>query len=547
MPSKRETESRTTKAEDPAGGIPLGPADAFIRLAEALTGTPVKDATHEDRSALSTILSHSERKIDRSQLNEMLLLVNKDRLTKAFFDHFFGNDCSIGSLPSCVEKFQKTAMRRYGNFIFAYRKLSRIADRDELLRELEDVAATPVDLRQEFEARVPPLIEIKLIPRDETYLVGYLSAAGITADLGTTAFLLKILASTRKTTSWKQLSREVDRAAQEHARPDLRRVLASFQRRHAGGSVAQFRGYLRKANRHFKGLSSRLHEIQEQARINQNIYLTWDHMDVYFATSMRKRWEFEELHDFVANVMGRSQFKGVRHFDPTQAYMSSRIDKGLVESLMLKRARCTVYMVQDTDTLGKDSELAATLAQGKPVIAYVPKVTEEERAAALRGGDLSMVHDRLRFVRFVDDAFDSSLDEEAVAHRMWRTTSDELRDVTAAEHDWLNGLCKKIAAAEVRMYERRARTLTESHPLALQVNLQTGVANGVLVVRTADQCAELLAKILHNELEFDLKDEEGMWLLSERISGSVFRAVSKNRRLTNCFWNFYKGPDAIRP
>jgi hypothetical protein len=70
----------------------------------------------------------------------------------------------------------------------------------------------------------------------------------------------------------------------------------------------------------------------------------------------------------------------LRHIDPTQAFTKDRVDKGLVESLMLKRAKCMVYSVQDTDTLGKGSELAATLAQGKPVIAYVPAVAVDARA-----------------------------------------------------------------------------------------------------------------------------------------------------------------------
>src|SRR6202035_3394250 len=72
----------------------------------------------------------------------------------------------------------------------------------------------------------------------------------------------------------------------------------------------------------------------------------------------------------------------LRYFDPTQSQCSYRIDKGLVEALMLKRARCTVYMVQESDTMGKDSELASTLAQGKPVIAYVPRIEDVEGHAA---------------------------------------------------------------------------------------------------------------------------------------------------------------------
>ena len=55
------------------------------------------------------------------------------------------------------------------------------------------------------------------------------------------------------------------------------------------------------------------------------MYLTWDHMDVYFATSMRKRWEFEDLFDFVHELMGRPELEGlnVRHFDPTQSYTAT--------------------------------------------------------------------------------------------------------------------------------------------------------------------------------------------------------------------------------
>jgi hypothetical protein len=33
-----------------------------------------------------------------------------------------------------------------------------------------------------------------------------------------------------------------------------------------------------------------------------------------------------------------------------------------------------------------------------------------------------------------------------------------------------------------------------------------------------------------------------MGYLEERISGCVYRLVSKDRKLTNCFWNFYRRP-----
>src|SRR5271167_2370468 len=94
---------------------------------------------------------------------------------------------------------------------------------------------------------------------------------------------------------------------------------------------------------------------------------------------------FHVRYDFVNRLMTSPELSDlpIRYFDPTQSYTKERVDKGLVESLMIKRARCTVYSVQDSDTLGKDSELAATLAQGKPVIAYVPRIDVEERVQIL--------------------------------------------------------------------------------------------------------------------------------------------------------------------
>lgn len=65
-------------------------------------------------------------------------------------------------------------------------------------------------------------------------------------------------------------------------------------------------------------------------------------MDIYFATSMRKAWEYQDLYDFIERLMGQEELNelDLRYFDPTQAYTDNRVNKGLVEALMLKRARC---------------------------------------------------------------------------------------------------------------------------------------------------------------------------------------------------------------
>jgi hypothetical protein len=533
-------------------------ADQFIHLAEGLTGTPVKDITATDRTLLDQLLANEAQTIGHSQLNELLLLVNKDRMERAFFDYFFGETCTVGSLGSCVLKFQKLALLCFGNFIYAYRTLSHASSVPALEADLGEWARQPADLAAAFPSRSPKLVDIELIPRGDTPLVGYVSAREVVAEDERCRFLQANLpdASSLPAAEWPAYE-VLLAAAPLDERDALQATVANYRKRHVGASLAQFASYLGEVATTLQENTTRFNSVRQVATRNQNVYLTWDHVDVYFATSMRKRWEFEDLFDFVNGMVADPQLVGMnlRHFDPTQAFTKDRVDKGLVESLMLKRAKCTVYSVQDTDTLGKDSELAATLAQGKPVIAYVPTVDIEARRTQLALEDPATIQDRLRFVLYADDRFARSISpedyqfvrdfqgiEQSEQGRIWRTVPDAetVAAFRAAHAAALQRLCRIVASSESRIYDGRAKTLKESHPLGIQVSLSTGVANGVLVVRTIPQCAELLRRVVTNSLEFDLKENPSTWYLQERISGCMYRVVSKDRKLTNCFWNFYR-------
>lgn len=126
-------------------------------------------------------------------------------------------------------------------------------------------------------------------------------------------------------------------------------------------------------------------------------------------------------------------------------------------------------------------------------------------------------------------------------NRIWLSITDDdavnrLRQTLGED---LEAFCRVVAKSEKAVYDKRARTLRETHPLALQVNLETGVANGVLVVRTIPDCAALLRCILLSAIEFSLEETDGMWYLKERISDCIYRVVTNDRKLNNCFWNFY--------
>jgi len=289
--------------------------------------------------------------------------------------------------------------------------------------------------------------------------------------------------------------------------------------------------------------SEKLKEREGYIRVgkkNQTAYLSSDHLDVYVATSMRLEHEYIFVSRFVSNVFSKpilSELK-VRWFDPTQAYCDDRIDKGLSEALMLKRAKCTLYLVQESDTFGKDSELASTLAQGKPVVAYVPIGNKQYVDGLIR--NLKKINSEKELIDIVLEQLE--VFSPSLAWKDNRVIS------------WLNDK-KAINLADAKQllyevvkehYDKRADTLNEKHPLGIQVNLISGVANGVLVVRNENACASLIYSIIMNDMKFKIATKnfgkEKYVYLRERISNSIFRVKTGDKLLDNSFWNFYTDP-----
>jgi len=419
-----------------------------------------------------------------SQLNELLLLLGYDRVTHSFFQFLVDGSldyqagCGLPTLDELkdgVERARKLSLLFFGNVKFGFKKLAR--DADELAFYLG--STQPVE-DHIFEQRHEPIYPVDPISSDETFYLGYI------------------------------VQRELDAKLEKNPRD-----AAALEQR------------------------AILERVREKGTRNQEAYLVSDHLDVYVATSMRRRHEYVEVSEFTHKLFSDERIHRLklRWFDPTQAYCRDRIDKGLAEALMLKRAKCTLYLAQESDTLGKDSELASTLAQGKPVIAYVPSLTEQdvresvERLSLLYGQPVpTIIIERLQTLnpnlawadsqvrRWLDNP--SSVDGEAAMALLVKTTR---------EH-----------------YDKRAETLRESHPLGIQVNLDTGVANGVLVVRSVADCAELILRIVTKRLEFyiEKKSVENLqyFYLVETVSKSIFRVMTGDAMLTNSFWNFYLEP-----
>src|SRR6266487_1383494 len=278
-------------------------AENIFELIEKLTGQECPLAGRKVPGIAAELLGDPKRGIGHGQFNELLLTLGYDSISLSFFQYLVNEKTeyqsgaafhSIDELRAGVDRFRKLGMLLYGNVKFAFKTLS--ADREDFLEALTFFTKRT---EKSFEERHDPIHPIEKIPGDRTYYLGY-----VIED---------------------ELKRRIEADPSD--------------------AIAREQEAIRKAT-------------TEVGRRNYEAYLVSDHLDVYVATSMRERHEYQEIHDLTEKIFNDPRVKELklRYFDPTQAYCIERLDKGLAEALMLKRAKCTIYLAQESDTLGKDSE-----------------------------------------------------------------------------------------------------------------------------------------------------------------------------------------------
>ncbi len=471
------------------------------------------------------------------------MLYGEDPVSDAFFDAFWGTgeakSFTTERARKGLEQFRAYAMLRFGGFRFAFKRLGTVGNREEIVRELGPWAIEPKEHARWF--RVRPhgkTLRDTEIPKDERWYLGYLSSQLVEADREMANALVKA-AGGKADGMTKNERRKFEALSREE--------------QDVWTEPEQLASALQEISEH----EEKLRTTRNRGLTNTAAYLAANHIDVYVATSMREQAEFVAVAEFVQRVFDQEGLDP-RHdhdgpgalrptyFDPTDSYTADRIDKGLLEGLMLRLARCTIYMVQESDTFGKDSELAASLALGKVAIAYVPLKPE---TAALKNADALR---RRALVLLAENRFDAN-DVEAVLKGIGllsRTTvfklvgSDaQFEDNEQATVDDLRG---RTIEAEQRALDRRATMFQLQHPLALQLIHGSGVANGVLLVRSAEACAHLVRGALLYDFEFVIEESKTTTdghatatLLTERSSGCAFRVVTNNDMLTNTFWSRY--------
>jgi hypothetical protein len=400
--------------------------------------------------------------LDLGSFNRLMLQCGRRMVSEVFFRYFFEAVKTLEQFEAAVDRFRAKAMWLFGNFRYALRVLGAgdSAEFTKLIARTEPVRP------EDYQGR-EPFTGIEPIPVEDLHLLGYISRREID-DLDFALQSLELLA--RNPASLEQTLATLGPEKQRKISEVLALRVLDFP---AVGSNGLDEGRLPLLAQNLaevvRTLRERAQRASEVGDKNTRRYIGMPHLDVYVATSMRIEADYREQSAFIRAVFEDQGVKPLklRYFDPTLSYVGDPVTKGLVECLMLRRARVTIYSAGGEDTFGKDSELAATLAQGKPVIVYVP----------------------------AGPGFDS-----------------------------------------------RARIFKEDHPLGLQLDVRTGVAHGIIVVRSPGECARMLRRVVLQELDLEILHEGGNYKLCEKETGSTLRVVPDDPYLTHAFWTYFHRP-----
>jgi hypothetical protein len=86
----------------------------------------------------------------------------------------------------------------------------------------------------------------------------------------------------------------------------------------------------------------------------------------------------------------------------------------------------------------------------------------------------------------------------------------------------------------------RQQFYRDVHPLARLIDFRSGVANGWMVVGSPREVAEILLRVLTNQMTYELEQSKPGYLrLKESISNSVVRLQTNDTLLRETFWNYY--------
>jgi hypothetical protein len=213
------------------------------------------------------------------------------------------------------------------------------------------------------------------IPTDDRYLISEMACKAYSPTQGTEVTHIEnvLLYAYRKHGSGRvkvsQLFGEEGSLAQEM--PDQQMMLSLAAEEFMEDEIEN-EEHLKKR---VKDIAVRFVKARAVALQNTRLYLSIvNELDVYVATSMRRRDDFRNMARDCEYIFKTDDLRGcrVRYFDPTLSAAEGHEDKGLIECLMVKCAKAVLYFAGESDSFGKDAEIAMAMSLGKPVIILCP-------------------------------------------------------------------------------------------------------------------------------------------------------------------------------
>jgi hypothetical protein len=508
-------------------------------------------------------------------LNRALLGLGVNPVCFEFFEIVFGDlDFSDSDrFKERVNRFRALCMLKYGNFRFGYKKFRNNKLISDEWRTYFPSDHDITERARQMRGRLEP-VGLVPIPPSQLFSLGYLASEHAPKING----------------ARKQLQGLINKALQERANdfdalrsiakkmgvegltdllakagiPGTEMLIYSDTPLFGGGKKTYSEILMMLQEGCITVDEEAIRKAREDGLQNARTYLSVQDLDVYVATSMREPLHFTTNWNFIRRLFhsGKLAEWHLRYFDPTQAFLEDRIQKGLLECLMIKRTSLTVYNAQEADTFGKDAEAGVTLAQRKPVIVYVARLFEqlEDLRNLYKAIDEGKRTERDLFVEsLVKQGFiegerkDLLLGPEktkadavkAVIEKHASKVLEKLGDEKVAvelirqgyDPEGTGSTLIKYAVEKIQKLERRALTFRDVHPLSLQTSPIDGVARGIIVTRTIEDTAEVVSGIFLGTLEYYIEEDNSNWLLVDRITGSPVRVVTKDHILTTAFWS----------
>lgn len=330
--------------------------------------------------------------------NQLLHLVHEAGVSEGFFKYYFQDEPSkhpysvdkvldsmpvldqkgISSLPQLewgLRRFFIDALLYWGSIRTAYREL-RVKNYQEIVELFSDKRFDCEKMKRRGE-----VLPFSPIPVDDRYLISEIACKAYSqTDSNDMLHIEDVLFSAYKIAGGGRVKIgslfELNSTFAEE-RPNEQYML-NFLAEEIMEEYVESEEDIRKK---IEPIAIRFGNAREKAIKNTRLYLSIvNELDVYVATSMRKRSDFRNMAkdcDYIFNSERLSSYR-IRYFDPTLSAAEGHEDKGLIECLMVKCAKAVVYFAGESDSFGKDAEIAMAMSLGRPVIIVCPDTVKGE-------------------------------------------------------------------------------------------------------------------------------------------------------------------------